>query len=166
MTTISLKIEIEQPITMNTANQIMSSDDANHCANETPAAGIALATRITAHIEKYDWQMISGGEHDGKWINPKYPKEIFDSGSIPDPRQAGGALFFPLTHTEEDPHGIGLSLEVGGGGTYFRIVDNHWHEVTGCRSATRRKKRAVPRSRARSNEHGEEDLDHDIEVWR
>ena len=97
---------------------------------EDQGASPTLIDNILNFINETEWAQIEGGEHDGRWINPKhYPNRIFETGQI---KEAGsGELhYFPYSTTDEDPKGLAMRFEVTGGGQYCTVVPNTWQIYT------------------------------------
>ena len=87
-----------------------------------------LVDQILDFIDAGEWAQVEGGEHDGRWINPKhYPERIFDTGRVKE-ASTGEMHYFPLSGTEEDPKGLALHYKVSGCGLYYTIGPNIWRE--------------------------------------
>lgn len=87
-----------------------------------------LVDQILNFIDAGEWAQLEGGEHDGRWINPKhYPERIFDTGRVKE-ASTGEMHYFPISGTENDPKGLALHYKVTGCGQYYTIGPNIWKE--------------------------------------
>ena len=94
--------------------------------------------KIIAHIEKYGWQMIDGGEMNECWINTRtYPNKLFKPGMIYD-REMEKRILFPISDSDNDKRGIAFHFERGANGIY-EVESNRWYTVE---TDTRRGRRA------------------------
>ena len=85
-----------------------------------------LADQILDFIDAGEWAQVEGGEHDGRWINPKhYPERIFNTGRVKE-SSTDEMHYFPISGTDEDPKGLALHYNVTGCGQYYTIEPNIW----------------------------------------
>ena len=113
--------------------------------------------RVLDFIDQAEWAQIEGGEHNGRWINPKhYPERIFDTGRIKE-MVTGEYYYFPHSSTDNDPKGLAFHYVVSDGGKRYTIKPNIWQEYKsrGHRKSERRnrqKKQREYRRQAREEE--------------
>ena len=107
---------------------------------EDKGASGKLIDNILNFIDEAEWAQIEGGEHDGRWINPKhYPNRIFETGRV---KEAGtGELhYFPYSTTDEDQKGLAMRYQVSGCGQYYTVVPNVWQIYTSPLTIKREKR--------------------------
>jgi hypothetical protein len=114
------------------------------------------------HIKNWttgnDWMMIDGGEHDGKWVNPKYASEIFESGNIYDMRNET-YIYFPIGNSLTDPLGIACHYETFCGGAQKDVFPNRWTPAASLRYHRRAYERKQRRKEKKKLQlHGLEDI--------
>lgn len=102
---------------------------------------------IIDRTDHNDWQLINGGELDGKWVNAAYQDKVFNSGKIID-RMNGDEILFPISSTDDDPRGLAFHFEARCGGADSSIGTNEWHHVEDNRYY-RKKRRWEQRRKAR-----------------
>ena len=107
--------------------------------------------RIKQHVDENGWQMIDGGEMNGKWINTEaYPDELFEPGLVYDLNN-GGTVQFPLSDGTNDPRGLAFHFERCANGMY-EVVTNAWSTVEADTRRGRRSSRFVAKRLARRKE--------------
>lgn len=113
-----------------------------------PSARIRKNTDLIRDITQWtignNWMMVEGGEHDGKWVNPRYPSEIFESGRLPD-LSNNNYTYFPLANSLTDPVGIACHFEINAGGTQCYARPNKWTEAATLRYHRRARQHASRR---------------------
>jgi hypothetical protein len=82
-----------------------------------------LIDNIVGWTNHHEWAQFDGGENDGKWVNPKYPDKIFNSGSIYE-RKTQEKTYFPISDLHEDPHGLALHYRLTPSGMRYEIKHN------------------------------------------
>jgi hypothetical protein len=75
-----------------------------------------------AQIEDKDEDGVSG-ENDKRWMTPKYPDQLFETGKILE-HATGETHYFPIANMEDDPLGIAMHYEVSPGGNTYTIRHN------------------------------------------
>ena len=108
----------------------------------------ALVSNLNRWTNGNGWMMIEGGEHNGQWVNPRYPSTTFQSGQIPDFAN-NTHIYFPIGNSLTDPEGIACHYEVLHAGTTASIKPNKWHEATTLRYHRRRRQHARRRAQKR-----------------
>ena len=82
-----------------------------------------LIDQIVDYTNGNDWSQITGGEHDKKWINPRYGEKVFDSGRIVE-KATGDVIYFPISNLDDDPEGIAMHYRVSADGSSCTIYHN------------------------------------------
>ena len=75
-----------------------------------------------AQIEDTDENGVSK-ENDKKWMTPKYPDQLFETGRVLE-HATGETHYFPIANMEDDPLGIAMHYEVSPDGTTYTIRHN------------------------------------------
>ena len=111
-------------------NELWRKNPAYSRKPETPGCSPQLVDKILQFISSSGWAQIEGGEHDGRWVNPKhYPNRIFETGRVKEDG-TGETHYFPLSGTEEDEKGLALHYEVYNGGAACTVAPNIWRRYT------------------------------------
>tara|TARA_Y100000389_G_C17406524_1_gene488400 strand:- start:41 stop:871 length:831 start_codon:yes stop_codon:yes gene_type:complete len=82
-----------------------------------------LIDRVVEYRNSNEWSQISGGEHDKKWVNPKYGDKVFETGRIIE-EATGDVIYFPISNIEDDPEGIAMHYNVSQDGSSYTIYHN------------------------------------------
>ena len=110
-----------------------------------PSARIRKNTELIRDITGWtignEWMMVEGGEHDGKWVNPRYPSEIFETGRLMD-LSNNRHIYFPLANSLTDPEGVACHFEINAGGTQCYARHNKWTEAATLHYHRRARQRA------------------------
>jgi hypothetical protein len=109
-------------------------------------ANQALVFNISNWTNGNGWMMVDGGEHDGKWVNPKYNDIVFLTGRLYD-NVLEENVYFPLGDSSNDPLGLACHYEISVGADYMFIQPNKWTSMGDTRQY--RRKRARKRKKAR-----------------
>jgi len=89
-------------------------------------ASTQFIDKVLQYVDAGEWAQIEGGEHDKRWVNPKYyPSRIFETGRIKE-ANTQEYHYFPVSSTEDDPKGLALHHVVSGGGRSYTIEPNSW----------------------------------------
>ena len=113
---------------------------------------------IIAWTNSNNWMMIEGGEHNGKWVNPRYPTTTFQSGKLFDITNNAN-IYFPIGNSLTDPEGVACHYEVSCGGELCTILPNRWTSASSLRYHRRKYEHARRRDRKKYlYEQGLDDL--------
>ena len=113
---------------------------------------------ITAWTNGNNWMMIEGGEHNGKWVNPRYPTATFQSGKLFDISN-NAYIYFPIGNSLTDPEGVACHYDVSVAGTRYTIMPNKWTAASSLRYHRRKYEHARRRERNKYlREQGLDDL--------
>jgi hypothetical protein len=89
-----------------------------------------LVNNILNFTAASDWAQIEDTDEDGvskendkKWMSPKYPDQLFETGRILE-HATGETHYFPIANMEDDPLGIAMHYEVSPDGTTYTIRHN------------------------------------------
>jgi hypothetical protein len=114
------------------ANPTMDSYTFNNdkYTSEQIMAESELVNNILNFTSHGDWAQIEdnnddgvSGENDKKWMTPKYPDQLFETGRIFE-HATGETHYFPIANMEDDPLGIAMHYEVSPGGNTCTIQHN------------------------------------------
>ena len=74
---------LEGRSTVDQITGICRNDITNARVHQNPGCSSELVDKILAFINHGEWAQIEGGEHDGRWVNPRhYPDRIFETGRV------------------------------------------------------------------------------------
>ena len=82
-----------------------------------------LIDQIVNYTNSNEWSQISGGEHDKKWVNPRYDDNVFETGRIVE-KATGDVIYFPISNMEDDPAGIAMHYKISPDGSSYTIYHN------------------------------------------
>lgn len=98
-----------------------------NCHAKPTRDGIIAQTELVNNIINFtnenEWAQFDGGEDDLKWVTPKYPDRVFDTGRITE-EATGEVHHFPIANTENDTLGIATHYKVSPAGHSFTIEHN------------------------------------------
>jgi len=95
--------------------------------------------KIADQIDMHMWMRVEGGDHDGRWVNPKYDNKIFGNSKIWDIDNKEW-YNFPVGTDEDDPEGVGFNIAISGGGDISTVVHNGWKSDHSTRRGRRRER--------------------------
>lgn len=125
----------------------LSSEKRKVFTGEKGGVSSKFIDKVLDFIDQAEWAQIEGGEHNGRWINPKhYPERIFDTGKIKE-KGTGEYYYFPHSSTDNDPKGLAFHYVVSDGGKRYTIQPNIWKEYKsrGHRKSERRNRQKKQR---------------------
>ena len=107
--------------------------------------------KILLYIDACEWAQIDGGEHDKRWVNPRYyPSRIFETGRITE-AITQEYHYFPVASTDDDPEGLAFHHVVSTDGRSHTIEPNSWKLYQTY--AQRRRNSRQRRERQRNIDH-------------
>ena len=117
-----------------------------------------LITKILNYTSHNEWAQIEEGEDDKKWVTPKYPKQVFESGKMVE-FATGETHYFPVASNEDDPLGIAMHYEVSGHGASYTIRHNGFLPHGNARDRRFWKYRAERRERLKEMNRKKKELE-------
>jgi len=82
-----------------------------------------LVNNILSFINENGWAQFDGGNNHLKWVTPKYPDKVFETGRIKE-ESSGEIHYFPVSDTDNDPLGIATHYRVSSSGNSCTIEHN------------------------------------------
>ena len=130
---------------------------------KSPSQELQRNRASVKHIRNWvtgnNWMMIEGGEHDGKWVNPRYPTTTFQTGRMNDMNNHSH-VYFPIANSLTDPEGIACHYEMNAGGISYSIMPNKWISASTLRYHRRKQQHRRRRQRKKyMREQGLEELE-------
>jgi len=97
-----------------------------------------LVHNLNRWTDGNEWMMIEGGEHNGRWVNPRYPSTTYGSGRLKNIAD-NNYTYFPIGNSHTDPDGIACHYEINSAGTGYTVSPNKWSEAKNFRYYRRRR---------------------------
>lgn len=131
--------------------------DNRKITNEGIIAQTELINNIISFTHQHDWAQFEGGDNDLKWITPKYPDRVFETGRITE-ESSGEVHYFPVADAEDDHLGIATHYKTLSSGNSYTIEHN------GFTAWGNSNTRSFWRYRTKRNKHLKEQNKHNAEL--